>query len=69
MLNNDFSKGSIDTILFLKRKKSDLLVVQIYVDDTIFGSTNKKFYQKFIKLMQDEFEMSMMGELIFFLGL
>ena len=69
LLNNDFFRGSVDTTLFLKRKKLDLLVVQIYVDDIIFGSTNENSYQGFAKLMQDKFKMSMMGELIFFLGL
>ena len=46
-----------------------LLVVQIYVDDIIFGATDETFCQEFAKLMQGEFEMSMMGELTFFLGL
>ena len=61
--------GNVDTTLFLKRKDSDLLVVQIYVDDIIFDATNESLYQEFAKLMQGEFEMSMMGELNFFLGL
>ena len=46
-----------------------LLVVQIYVDDIIFGSTNASLCMEFSKIMQDEFEMSMMGELKFFLGI
>ena len=46
----------------------DILVVHIYVDDIIFGSTNASLCKEFSKLMQDEFEMSMMGELKFFLG-
>ena len=46
-----------------------MLVIQIYVDDIIFGSTNESLCQDFAKLMQGEFEMSMMGELTFFLGL
>jgi len=45
------------------------LVVQIYVDDIIFGSTNASLCKNNSKLMQDEFEMSMMGELKFFLGI
>jgi hypothetical protein len=46
----------------------DLFVCQIYVDDIIFGSTNKSFYDEFGKIMMDRFEMSMMGVLTFFLG-
>nr|GEW00191.1 hypothetical protein [Tanacetum cinerariifolium] len=52
-----------------KGKKGDILLVQIYVDDIIFGSTNKDLCKAFEKLMKDEFEMSSMGELTFFLGL
>jgi hypothetical protein len=46
----------------------DLFVCQIYVDDIIFGSTNKSFCDEFSKIMMDKFEMSMMEELTFFLG-
>ena len=45
------------------------MLVQVYVDNIIFGSTNPNLYQDFSKLMQGEFEMSMMGELTYFLGL
>ncbi|KAK6143169.1 hypothetical protein DH2020_023517 [Rehmannia glutinosa] len=51
-----------------ERKKS-LLLIQIYMDDIIFGSTNKEMCEKFSNLVQWKFEMSMMGELIFFIGL
>ena len=64
-----FCKGKVDTIRFIKIKDKDLLVVQIYVDDIIFGSTNDILCQEFSKLMQGKFEMSMLGELNFFLGL
>ena len=47
----------------------DILLVQIYVDDIIFGSTNDSLCKEFSQDMQNEFEMSMMGELNFFLGL
>nr|GEW34470.1 retrovirus-related Pol polyprotein from transposon TNT 1-94 [Tanacetum cinerariifolium] len=50
-------------------QKGDVLLVQIYVDDIIFGSTNKDLYKSFEKLMKDKFQMSSMGELTFFLGL
>jgi len=64
-----FLRGKIDTTLFRKINKDDLLIVQVYVDDIIFGATNEKMCDDFSKLMESEFEMSMMGELKFFLGL
>ena len=69
LLEKDFSKGKVDTNLFIKKTKNDLLIVQIYVDDIIFGATNHYLCEEFSKLMQGEFEMSMMGELKFFLRL
>ncbi|GMI75421.1 hypothetical protein HRI_001211400 [Hibiscus trionum] len=69
LIEKGFEKGKVDTTLFIKMYKNDILVVQIYVDDIIFGSTNECHCQEFAKLMQGEFEMSMMGELSFFLGL
>ncbi|GJX88353.1 putative ribonuclease H-like domain-containing protein [Tanacetum coccineum] len=53
----------------LKRHEGDILLVQVYVDDIIFGSTNPDFSKRFANLMKNNFEMSMMGELKFFLGL
>ncbi|XP_071727380.1 uncharacterized mitochondrial protein AtMg00810-like [Rutidosis leptorrhynchoides] len=61
--------GKIDNTFFIKRLGKDLVIVQIYVDDIVFGSTNESLSNDFSKLMHDEFEMSMMGELMFFLGL
>nr|GEW67508.1 uncharacterized mitochondrial protein AtMg00810-like [Tanacetum cinerariifolium] len=55
--------------LFIKKQKGDILLVQIYVDDIIFGATNKDLCKSFEKLMKDKFQMSSMGELTFFLGL
>ncbi|KAK6148391.1 hypothetical protein DH2020_019303 [Rehmannia glutinosa] len=66
---NSFTRGKVDTTLFVFEKGQDCLLVQIYVDDIIFVATNESLCKKFSKLMQDEFEMSMMGELNFFLGL
>ncbi|KAK6150461.1 hypothetical protein DH2020_015393 [Rehmannia glutinosa] len=66
---NGFTKGKVDRTLFLIQDKKSILLVQIYVDDIIFGSTNKELCEKFSNLMQSKFEMSMMGELTFFLGL
>ncbi|GJU37950.1 retrovirus-related pol polyprotein from transposon TNT 1-94 [Tanacetum coccineum] len=64
-----FSKGSIDPTLFITKKGEDILLVQIYVDGIIFGFTNLKLSKKFEKLMHNKFEMSMIGELKFFLGI
>ena len=55
--------------LFVKNKRKDILLVQVYVDDIIFGATNESLCKDFVELMQGEFEMSMMGELNYFLGL
>ncbi|GKB20000.1 retrovirus-related pol polyprotein from transposon TNT 1-94 [Tanacetum coccineum] len=61
--------GMVDNTLFTKKSKSHLIIVQIYVDDIIFGSTSQNLCDDFEKIMHDEFEISMMGELNFFLGL
>ncbi|GJZ72594.1 retrovirus-related pol polyprotein from transposon TNT 1-94 [Tanacetum coccineum] len=59
----------LDNTLFTKKFKSHLIIVQIYVDDIIFGSTCQNLCDDFAKIMHDKFEMSMMGDLNFFLGL
>nr|GEV83112.1 uncharacterized mitochondrial protein AtMg00810-like [Tanacetum cinerariifolium] len=69
LVSKGFSKGSIDPTLFITKHRGDILLVQIYVDDIIFGSTNPKLPKQFEKLMHNKFEMSMMGELKFFLGI
>ncbi|GJX17685.1 putative ribonuclease H-like domain-containing protein [Tanacetum coccineum] len=69
LLDNGFQRGQIDKTLFIKRIKSDILLVQVYVDDIIFGSTKKELCTEFEKLMHKKFQMSSMGELTFFLGL
>ncbi|GKD61332.1 putative ribonuclease H-like domain-containing protein [Tanacetum coccineum] len=69
LLGNGFKRGKIDQTLFIKKQKGDILLVQVYVDDIIFGSTNKDLCTAFEKLMKDKFQMSSMGELTFFLGL
>nr|GEV40115.1 hypothetical protein [Tanacetum cinerariifolium] len=69
LLENSFQRGKIDQTLIIKRQKGDILLVQIYVDDIIFGSTNNDLCKSFKKLMKDKFQMSSMGELTFFLGL
>ena len=69
LLKNGFSRGVIDKTLFYKMHKDDMILVQVYVDDIIFGSTNDQLCSRFAKLMQSKYEMSMMGELNYFLGL
>ncbi|GJS05132.1 retrovirus-related pol polyprotein from transposon TNT 1-94 [Tanacetum coccineum] len=61
--------GMVANTLFTKKSKSHLIIVQIYVDDIIFGSTSQNMSDDFAKIMHEEFEMSMMGELKIFLGL
>jgi hypothetical protein len=61
--------GKVDITLFTKKIVQDLFVLQIYIDDIIFGSTNQDFYEEFGKMMANEFEMSMIGKLSCFLGL
>ncbi|GKC28144.1 putative ribonuclease H-like domain-containing protein [Tanacetum coccineum] len=69
LLDNGFQKGTIDKTLFIKRDKCDILLVQMYVDDIIFGSTKKSLCTEFEKMMHKKFQMSSRGELTFFLGL
>ncbi|WVZ83919.1 hypothetical protein U9M48_031014 [Paspalum notatum var. saurae] len=69
LVDQGFQMGSVDKTLFLFRHGKDLLVVQIYVDDIIFGGSSHALCSKFSEQMSREFEMSMMGELQFFLGL
>ncbi|GJU52826.1 putative ribonuclease H-like domain-containing protein [Tanacetum coccineum] len=69
LLGNGFKRGKIDQTLFIKKQKGDIFLVQVYVDDIIFGSTNKELCTAFEKLIKDKFQMSSMGELTFFLGL
>nr|GEV85502.1 hypothetical protein [Tanacetum cinerariifolium] len=64
-----FTKGTIDPTLFTIRYGEDILLVQIYVDDIIFGSTNPKYTKRVEKLLHSRFEMSLMEEMKFFLGL
>nr|GFA18552.1 retrovirus-related Pol polyprotein from transposon TNT 1-94 [Tanacetum cinerariifolium] len=69
LTSKGFTKGTIDLTLFTIRYGEDILLVQIYVDDIIFGSTNPKYTKRFEKLMHSRFEISLMGEMKFFLGL
>nr|GEV43152.1 retrovirus-related Pol polyprotein from transposon TNT 1-94 [Tanacetum cinerariifolium] len=69
LLENRFQRGKIDKSLFIKRIKSNILLVQVYVDDIIFRATNKEVCIEFEKLMHKKFHISSMSELTFFLGL
>ncbi|GJV49066.1 retrovirus-related pol polyprotein from transposon TNT 1-94 [Tanacetum coccineum] len=69
LIDHHFTNGIVDPTLFTRRHGDDILLVQIYVNDIIFGSTNPVFSNRFAKLMKDNFEILMMGEMKFFLGL
>jgi hypothetical protein len=68
LITNGFKVGKVDPTLFTKIIAKDLFICQIYVDDIIFGSTNKSSCEEFSRIMIEKFEMSMMGELKYFLG-
>jgi hypothetical protein len=68
LIANSFKVGKADPTLFTKTCDGDIFVCQIYVDNIIFGSTNQKSCEEFSRVMTQKFEMSMMGELNYFLG-
>ncbi|GKB83529.1 putative ribonuclease H-like domain-containing protein, partial [Tanacetum coccineum] len=69
LMENGFRRGTIDKTLFIKKTKKYIMLVQVYVDDIIFGSTKKSMCTEFEECMHTRFQMSSMGELTFFLGL
>lgn len=69
LINLGFERGEVDKTLFIQKLNHDIIVCQIYVDDIIFGSSSKKHIDNFVECMSSTFEMSMVGELNFFLGL
>jgi hypothetical protein len=69
LLSKGFIMDKVDTTLFTKKIGKDLFMLQIYVNDIIFGSTNQDFCKEFGKMMANEFEMFMIEELSYFLGL
>ncbi|GKF02853.1 retrovirus-related pol polyprotein from transposon TNT 1-94, partial [Tanacetum coccineum] len=69
LIKHEYKIRMVDNILFTKKKSLNLISVQMYVDDIIFGSACQDMCDEFAKIMHDEFEMSMMGELNFFLEL
>ncbi|GJR58635.1 putative ribonuclease H-like domain-containing protein [Tanacetum coccineum] len=68
-LENGYRRGTINKTLFIKKDRGDILLVQVYVDDIIFGSTKKYLCVEFEQMMHKRFQMSSIGELAFFLGL
>ena len=69
LVSHRFTRGKADQNLFKKKGDGKLIVAQVYVDDIIFESTKDELVHSFSKLMQAEFEMSMIGDLTHFLGL
>ncbi|GJR95872.1 retrovirus-related pol polyprotein from transposon TNT 1-94 [Tanacetum coccineum] len=69
LIKREYSMRMVDNTLFTKKSKSHLIIVQIYVDDIIFSSTSQNLCDDFAKIMHDEFEISMIWELNFLLGL
>ncbi|GJT79192.1 retrovirus-related pol polyprotein from transposon TNT 1-94 [Tanacetum coccineum] len=64
LISNDFSKGSVDPTLFIRREGKELLLVQIYVDDIIFAASTPELCDLFAKIMCSKFKMSMMGGIV-----
>jgi hypothetical protein len=64
-----FRKGSVDNNLYIKVTQDRILLIEVYVDDIIFGSNDDRLSHKFAKDMHNKFEMSLLGELSFFMGL
>ncbi|KAI3509101.1 hypothetical protein L1887_24127 [Cichorium endivia] len=69
LLQHGYTRGTIDQTLFIKRQNADQIIVQIYVDDIIFGSTSEALCKEFEQVMKKRFEMSSLGEMMMFLGL
>jgi len=64
-----FKKGSVDNNLYVNVNQENLTIIEVYVDDIIFGSNDDRLSKYFATKMQSEFEMSMISELTYFLGL
>ncbi|KAL8107167.1 hypothetical protein AgCh_023829 [Apium graveolens] len=69
LVNNGFIHGTLDPTLFIFHKRDNFLLVQVYVDDIVFGSSNESLCNWFSDCMHKEFDISLMGELQYFLGL
>nr|GEW32873.1 hypothetical protein [Tanacetum cinerariifolium] len=64
LLTNGFQRGTIDQTLFIRRQRGDFILVQVYVDDIIFGSSNLQLCREFEALMHEKFQMSAMGDIL-----
>ncbi|KAK1579059.1 hypothetical protein Q3G72_035230 [Acer saccharum] len=69
LVDNDYTRDSVDKTLCIKKNNDELFIAQIYVDDIVFRSINNTKVQQFVDVMSHEFEMSLVGELSYFLGL
>ena len=69
LLSHGYERGMVDKTLFMKKSNSKIILVQIYVDDIIFGSTQDSLCEEFVTAIKGDFEISMMEELSFFLRL
>ena len=69
LTKHGFKRGSADTTLFIRNDKNSFIIAQIYVDDIVFGATNDSLAHSFADEMKAMFEMNMVGELTYFLGL
>jgi hypothetical protein len=69
LFSKGFEMGKVDKTLFLLRQGNDILIVQVHVDDIVSGGSSHSLVARFAEDVSKEFEMSMMGELQFFLGL
>nr|GEU45060.1 retrovirus-related Pol polyprotein from transposon TNT 1-94 [Tanacetum cinerariifolium] len=69
LISQHFSKDAVDPTLFTRQAGNDLLLVQIYVDNIIFASTNTAMCNQFANQMTTKFKISMVGQISFFLGL
>jgi hypothetical protein len=69
LLEHGYVMGSVDKTLFTLNHGTNFLLVQIYVDDIIFGGSSHALMSRFQEMTESEFQMFMMGELTFFLGI
>src|ERR1044072_746938 len=69
LINNGYSKGGIGKTFFVTNDGGKIMIAQIYVDDIVFGGMSIKMGEQFVQQMKSEFEMSLVGELNYFLGL
>jgi hypothetical protein len=69
LLEHEYVMGSVDKTIFTLKQVTGFLLIQIYVDDIIFGGSSHTLMSRFQEMMESEFQMSMMGEITFFLGI